>query len=300
MKTFVIVFSIFLFLSNGINAQNGSVDCSQYIKSELLKRDMHYSIYLPEGYDKSNRSYPVLYLLHGMWDNYTGWVKAGELNRTAGKLIAKGDIPEMIIIMPDGLTDAFYINNFDNSVKWEDFFYKEFIPQIEKKYRIIDNRNNRAIAGLSMGGYGSLYHAITHKEMFGTCYALSAAVLEMEPIKDDKRNQFEKTLHTRLWGPLNTEGYPENYKKYSVIEIVNAMPPLKQENQFGNNSALPFITLDCGDDDFLLLQNLSLAKVLKEKNIPFNLRIREGAHTWDYWRTNLQYALKTVGESFRK
>ena len=114
-------------------SQRGIVDCSQVIKSEILDQEMHYSVYLPEGYNTSNRHYPVLYLFHGMTDNYTSWVSSGEVNRIASNTIASGESPEMIIVMPDGLIDAFYINNYDKSVRWEDFFYEEFIPQIEKK-----------------------------------------------------------------------------------------------------------------------------------------------------------------------
>jgi len=136
--------------------------------------------------------------------------------------------------------------------------------------------------------------------MFGTCYALRAAVQEVEPIKDDNRNQFEKTLHTCLWGPLNTEGYPETYKKYSVIEIVNAMPPLKQENQFGNNSALPFITLDCGDDDFLYKGNSALHVKMRDLEIPHEYRVRNGSHEWSYWRTGLYDGLKFISEKFHR
>jgi len=300
LKSNIILFIFFLLSTNSFS-QRGTVDCSSVIDSEILNKDMHYSVYLPDGYESSNRSYPVLYLLHGMWDNYTGWVVKGEVNRIASEAMASGKSPEMIIIMPDGLIDAFYINNYDKSVRWEDFFYDEFIPQIEKKYRIIGDRNNRAIAGLSMGGYGSLYHAITHNKMFKACYALSAAVLEVEPLKeDDEIEEYSKNFNLKLWGPNNEEGLPENYKNYSIQEMLKEMDEYKDPGPFNwQEPGLPKICLDCGDDDFLLEQNTNLVHIMKGKKIPFEFRVRNGDHSWDYWRSGLELALIFVGDSFR-
>ncbi|PTB97603.1 hypothetical protein C9994_02230 [Marivirga lumbricoides] len=304
MKLFKSLFFLItiLFAVNSL-AQEGTVDTSPTIKSEILKREMHYSVYLPEGYDQSVRDYPVLYLLHGMWGDYTDWVIKGEINRIASGLMADGSIPEMIIIMPDGLTDAFYINNYDKSVRWNDFFYEEFIPQVEKRFRILKNKNNRAIAGLSMGGYGALYHAISHKEMFKACYALSAAVLEVEPSKEGAGTNGGQgaNFNTKLWGPLNDEGLPTNYKKHSVQEMIKEMDKYKTPSPFGPGAekSMPAITLDCGDDDFLLKQNTNLTHIFKSKNIPFELRIRDGGHTWEYWRTGIALGLDFVGNAFR-
>ncbi len=181
MKKILILLWISLF-SYPFYAQKASVDCSGIVKSAILKKDMSYSVFLPPSYQTSNRHYPVLYLLHGAWDNYTAWVLKGDLLNIATKMMESGEIPEMIIVTPDGLIDAFYINNYDKSVRWEDFFHQEFIPAIEQKYRIIAERKFRAIAGLSMGGYGCLYHGIKYKDKFSAIYALSAAVLELQPV----------------------------------------------------------------------------------------------------------------------
>ena len=300
-----IVSSICFFLlmqSSVIFSQPSVIDCEQTIHSEILHRDMHFCIYLPASYQSSKRSYPVLYLMHGMWGNHTDWVNAGELGHTADKLIQTGAIPEMIVVMPDGLTDAFYINNFDGSIEWEDFFYQEFIPSIEKSYRIVTNRNNRGIAGLSMGGYGALYHSLKHKDMFSACYALSAAVIELEPeTKESKLNEYQKAFNEKLWGPLNEEGFPENYQRHSVQEMVKGMAPYEPSKGFWSATpVIPAITLDCGDDDMLLEFNSHLVELLKEKQIPVEWRVRDGGHTWDYWRSGLKKVLVFTGKSFRK
>jgi S-formylglutathione hydrolase FrmB len=288
---------VLCFLSTMIFAQNGTV-LTDALKSDILKKEMGYSIYLPPSYEKSQRAYPILYLLHGMTDPHTAWVNRGEVARIATQAMQDGKAPEMIIVMPDGLFDAFYINNYDKSIQWEDFFYKEFIPSVEKKYRTFPQRQYRAIAGLSMGGYGSLYHALKHKDMFSACYAMSGAFLEIEPLKEgEKPGMFENT-YIKLWGARNATGLHENFKPHSLAGMVKDMEEYKTPQGFGQ-SGLPAITIDCGDDDFLLKANTIMAHLMKEKKIPFEFRVRDGGHTWEYWRTGLDLALEFVGKAFR-
>ncbi len=292
LKRQIIVIIAFFIIGN-VLAQQGIVDCSQVIKSEILNRDMPYSVFLPQGYEESNRPYPVLYLLHGWGGDHTNWVTKGEVNRIASSLITKGDVPDMIVIMPDGIVNSNYINYYDKSILWEDFFYEEFIPGVERKYRIMSNRRYRAIAGLSMGGNGALYHSIKHKDMFKTCYALSAAVRVIEP---QERGKEQKAFDLKRYGPIDEEGFPSNYKKYSVIEIIKAM----DAHQIADSQvSFPLISLDCGDDDAFLTANTNLVQIMKEKNLPVELRVRDGGHNWEYWRTGLELALKFVGNSFR-
>ena len=301
-RKFVLIPAFLCFVTN-IFAQGGTVDTSQSIKSEILKREMSYSVYLPPDYAESNRPYPVLYLLHGMTGDHTDWVIKGEVNDIANNAILNGDAPPMIIIMPDGLWDAFYINNYDGSIRWEDFFYKEFIPHVEKKYRISANRNTRAISGLSMGGYGALYHALKHHQMFKFCYSMSAAILEREPIKEGQElSEFERNFNLKTWGPMDKEGLPKNYKEHSVQEMVRAMDnyePPKSTFPLPPKPGLPMFFIDCGDDDPLLKFNTNLVHLMKEKQIPFEFRVRNGGHTWEYWRTGLRLAIKEIGGAFR-
>ena len=103
--------------------------------------------------------------LHGLTDDNTGWLQFGEINRYADKSIADGTIPPMIIVMPNG-DSSFYINSYDGKEKYEDFFIKEFMPSIEKTYRIKGEKRYRGVAGLSMGGYGSLIYALKYPDLF--------------------------------------------------------------------------------------------------------------------------------------
>lgn len=280
-------------------AQHGTVDNSKTVESEILDREMSYSVYLPESYHTSTRDYPVMYLLHGMTGDHNDWINLGEVQRIAGSAIANGDAPEMIIIMPDGLYDAFYINNYDGSIQWEDFFHEEFMPEIESRYRITTQRNGRAIAGLSMGGYGAMYHGVKYKEKFNSIYAMSAAFLEVEPMPEEDRSDWDREFHQKTWGPYNSEQLPENYKEHSIQEMFKAMERIDPSAQTQGETPLPEIYIDCGDDDFLIQQNMNLVSILNEKNVSFEFRVRDGAHTWEYWRTALEKTMVFAGEQFR-
>src|SRR5690348_6060504 len=136
----------------------GKVLEEETIKSNILGRDVRYTVYLPADYDISQRSYPVVYLLHGYTDDNTGWLQFGEINRYADKGIYEGVIPPMIIVMPNA-DSSWYINSYDGKENYEDFFIKEFMPAVEKAYRIKAEKRFRGIAGLSMGGYGTLNYS---------------------------------------------------------------------------------------------------------------------------------------------
>ena len=303
----IMIISAILFMALPISsiAQYGTVDNSSVVESDILDREMSYSVYLPESYHTSTRNYPVMYLLHGMTGDHNDWINLGEVLRIAGKSIADGDAPEMIIIMPDGLYDAFYINNYDGSIKWEDFFHEEFIPEVESRYRVDSSRNSRAIAGLSMGGYGALYHGVNHKETFSAVYAMSGAFLKAEPIEDeDERSDWDREFQRKTWGPLNDQGLPENYKEHSMHEIFRAMDPVEPprgEWVPGGEEQIPLpdIFIDCGDDDFLLKENTSLVHIMNKKNVPFEFRVHDGGHTWEYWRTALEKTMVFIGDNFR-
>ena len=149
------------------------------LTSTWMKRKMAYSVWLPNGYD-SSKEYPFLYLLHGYGDDSNSWLDKGKARSIAKEYVTKGGTP-MVIVMPDGLT-SFYSGN------WESYFHQELIPAVEKAFRC---SGKRAIAGLSMGGYGTLYHALNHPGLFLYAYAMSPAVMgDMKSLVDaqaDKR-----------------------------------------------------------------------------------------------------------------
>src|SRR5688572_835458 len=171
----------------------GKIIQEKTVKSTILGKNVIYTIVLAADYDESERYYPVVYLLHGYTDDNTAWLQFGEVNRYADKAIADGTIPPMIIVMPDA-DSSFYINSYDGKEKYEDFFIKEFIPSIEKTWRIKAQKRFRGVAGLSMGGYGTLIYSIKHPEMFAAAAPLSAAVFSDDDITGFPDNTWEKTF----------------------------------------------------------------------------------------------------------
>ena len=161
----------------------GRIDCAA-LNSHILKQVVHYCVYLPADYDAGAaqhppKRYPVLYFLHGLGDNEQtlfnsgGWTLLEDL-RNQHKM---GDF---MIVAPEGKR-SFYIDSADGSVRYNEFFLQEFLPQIESKYRIKPGRAGRAISGISMGGYGALRFAFAHPELFSAVSAQSAALITESP-----------------------------------------------------------------------------------------------------------------------
>ncbi len=279
-------------ISIGYAQHAGMVHETKKVKSAIMGRDVRYTVYLPADYETSNRTYPVVYLLHGYTDDNTGWLQFGEINRYADKAIAEGTIPPMIIVMPNA-DSSWYINAYDGKESYEDFFIKEFMPTIENEYRIKAEKKFRGIAGLSMGGYGTLIYSLKYPQLFAAAAPLSAAVFD-----DDAVVGFPESNWAGTFGQLfgrDLKGKDRLGKAWydnSPLKIVatKSLDELKKVRYW----------IDCGDDDFLTKGNCLLHIALTEKRVPHEYRVRDGAHTWTYWRTGITDALKFIGDSFHQ
>jgi enterochelin esterase-like enzyme len=270
----------------------GKVIEEKAVKSSILNRAVNYTIYLPPDYSQSERSYPVVYLLHGYTDDNTGWLQFGEVNRYADKAIADGTIPPMIIVMPDA-DSSWYINSYDGKERYEDFFIKEFMPAIEKNYRVKTQKRYRGIAGLSMGGYGTLIYSLKYPELFAAAAPLSAAVFDDQSIETLPDNSWDRTF-AQLFGRglKGKDRLSKSWYDNSILKIVDtkSVDDLKKVRYW----------IDCGDDDFLSNANCKLHILMTDKKVPHEFRMRDGAHTWDYWRTGITDALQFIGKSFHQ
>lgn len=289
-KTLFSVLSICSFFIS--YSQSGKVLEQEIIKSKILGKDVRYTIYLPPDYYTSQRSYPIVYLLHGFTDDNTGWLQFGEINRYADKAIGNGTIPPMIIAMPNG-DSSFYVNSFDGKENYEDFFIKEFMPAVEKAYRVKAEKRYRGVAGLSMGGYGTLIYALKHPELFAACAPLSAAVWEDNDLVSMPDNTWNNVIG-RVYG-IGLKGKDRLTKTWydnSPLKIIadKTADELKKVRYW----------IDCGDDDFLTTGNAHLHIALSEKAVPHEYRVRDGAHNWTYWRTGITDALQFIGDSFHQ
>ncbi|MBQ7811910.1 MAG: hypothetical protein IJ394_05070 [Bacteroidales bacterium] len=149
----------------------GKIERDHKLRSEAMNRDMKYSVYLPGGYD-GTKEFPVLYLLHGYGDDNNAWIDKGFLALAADAYERNGG-REMIVVCPDGLTTFYYDSD---QTPYETYFFTELVPEIETKFKVISDGGSRSVAGLSMGGFGSLYYALKYPSQFSYCYACSAAI----------------------------------------------------------------------------------------------------------------------------
>ncbi|MCG6188369.1 alpha/beta hydrolase [Maribellus maritimus] len=268
-------------------SQTGKVFDNLSMKSEILKMERKYAIYLPPDYETSERSYPVFYLLHGAGDDQTGWVQFGEVLYLADKAIKEMKATPMIIVMPDANTgQRGYNNDAKGEWRYEDFFFKELMPYVEETYRIKREKRYRAIAGLSMGGGGTFYYALHHPELFSSACPLSAAT---GPLNMDDMERYKQ--RGRMEGATNAQ-IEDWFKKYSVLDMIKNMPDEQK------NAVRWFI--DCGDDDFLYEGNSLVHIEMRKKEIPHEFRIRNGAHNWTYWRESLPVVLSFISDTFHQ
>lgn len=282
-KMFISLVLCTLFHFNGI-AQSAVFESLKF-DSKKLGKEVAYSIYLPDDYNTSQRNYPVLYLLHGYTDDETMWIQTGEVKEIADKAIGSGDAAPMIIVMPNAW-DTWYVNQYDGKEPYEDMFFEELIPYIEKTYRAHSKQEFRAIAGLSMGGYGSFLYSLHHPDMFSACAPLSAAIFN-DNVMEQRQAKSHKDLFARLFGP-GLDYWHQN----SVLKMLSELDKEK----------LPRIRyyIDCGDRDGLLEGNFQAHKIMQEKGMKHEFRVRGGGHNWQYWRTALPEVLGFVSGAFRR
>lgn len=286
IHTLILVF-ISLYLP-AFSQNAGKVIEGKTINSKILSKNISYSIYLPADYETSStRRFPVVYLLHGYSDNETAWVQFGNVNQTADKLIATGEITPMIIVMPNGELN-WYVNSYDNKVRWMDMFIQEFISSIDKEYRTRASGDYRAISGLSMGGYGSFMTCLKYPTVIKNCAALSAAIWTSEKAFLERADDFVQPF----W-PKNSNDKEEifnYYKNYNVLELIKNAPidSLQKVRWY----------FDCGDKDFITDGNALLHVAMNERKLKHEYRVSEGYHNWQYWRDHIGDALKFITKGF--
>ncbi len=284
---FVILAVFFLFCVTAVFPQTGKVYDNLSLTSQILNGERKFAIYLPPDYESSERSYPVLYLLHGGGDDQTGWVQFGEVLNIADKAIKEGQATAMIIVMPDANTGTRgYFNDPKGEWNYEDFFFNEFMPYVEKNYRIKADKRYRAVAGLSMGGGGTFMYALHHPELFSSACPLSASC---GPLTLEEAGTWLERRSEKKYSDAEKEKY---FKNHSTLELINTMPvdKIKSVRWF----------IDCGDDDFLFEGNSLVHIAMRKKEIPHEFRIRDGAHNWTYWRDSLPVVLQFVSMAFHQ
>jgi S-formylglutathione hydrolase FrmB len=255
--------------------------------SEALGRQMAYSIYLPAGYDPGGR-YPVVYLLHGLGGSEKDWPNVGGAGQTADKLIAAGDIRPMIIVMPEG-ENGWYADTteYGGPGAFETAIIDDLIVHIETHYNAETSRAARAVAGLSMGGFGAVRFAVKHPNRFAAAVSFSGAIVE----DDLPGNPVSETQIKLFRGAFGTPFRPAAFNRENVFSF---LPHLAEaENK-------PKILLTVGDDDYFTLYEGAFLTFLRMRamGIPVELRVTDGNHSWDLWRRELDRGLRFIDAAF--
>jgi enterochelin esterase-like enzyme len=235
-----------------------------------------------------NDRYPCLYLLHGYGGNETSWLKRIAVNSILDSLILKKTLPPVVVVMPYGY-NSYYINSYDNECRYEDYFINELIPYIEKSYPVDTAKKMYAIAGMSMGGFGSVILTTKHPEQFGTTIAISAAVRN-----DDILKEMSSAKYCHFLAPIfGVQSQEEdritqhwiNNNPYHIIDSSNSTK-LQSTNWY----------VDCGQQDYLFDANVALHNHFTKYNINHVYQVHPGEHNWDYWKKSFIRAMVYWGE----
>ncbi len=254
-------------------------------ESKLVGKNLPYNVVLPPDYEQpiaKTKHYPVLYLLHGFSGHFDNWTTKTKLADYAAQY-------SMIVITPEG-NNGWYIDSATVPTdKYETYIIEELIPDVQRRFRAVDKREGRAIAGLSMGGYGALKFGFKHPEMFAFAGSLSGAIsaatwgekeLSPGPIKDSLLQTF---------GPVD-----------SPTRVANDVPRLTRESSSKSKAALPYLYIDCGTEDFLFKDNRDFVQLLIELKLPHEYRQLPGTHNWKYWDTQVQEVLRIASRIFNE
>jgi putative tributyrin esterase len=249
-------------------------------KSNLIGKVLPYDALLPPGYFKSNRRYPVLYLLHGLFGHYDDWITRTNLAEYAANY-------DLIIITPEG-NDSWYIDSATVPTdKYESYFVRELIPDVDARYRTIKDRRARGVAGLSMGGYGALKYGLKYRDYFAFAGSLSGA---LDPAN---RSEEHPGFAWDILGPSLTAAFgPPN----SRARQDNELHQIARNLTAAEISALPYLYFDCGLEDGFLATNRELAEILLSKKIAHQYRQLPGEHNWEYWDRQVREILRLYAD----
>jgi S-formylglutathione hydrolase FrmB len=287
----ILLFAAFA-VSLSAHAQS-RIDCAA-LNSKILKSPVHYCVYLPASYDAGAtqhpaQKYPVLYFLHGLGDNEQtlfnsgGWTLLDELRR-------QHKMGEFLIVAPEG-GRTFYINSADGSVRYSDFFLEEFVPLIETKYRIGKGRMNRAISGISMGGYGALRFAFSHPEMFSAVSAQSAALITESPQELDTAARsgapLGKMLAAVFGSPIDVAHWKQNSPFVLAQRNLTAVRKLA-------------IYFNCGKDDNYGFEKgaSALHEQLEKAGVKHEYHPYPGDHSLSYFLAHFTEVMEFHSQAF--
>jgi len=263
-------------------ATRGRVLEGRTLQSTALGREWSYTVYLPPGYDDDERAYPVFYLLHGYGGDHANWTRYGDAGMTADSLIAADAIPPVILIMPDGQNSWWVDSDPETGFgAVETALIQDLIPYVDRTYRTIPSRRARMIGGLSMGGYGAVHLAMKHPDLFGAAASMSGALFRSPP-------ESSEMLAPVFGDPIDTA-------RWQAEDPFNWIDRLK-----ASELRLPmYITVGDDDSTRLLTGGVDFYAALRDAELPGELRVTNGPHSWEVWDHALRETLIFFSNVFR-
>jgi len=241
--------------------------------SAALQRDLSYEVVLPVGYAESQQRYPVLYLLHGWAGDETNWVNLTHLVELASKY-------RLLIVTPRA-ENSWYVNSATTPAdRYEDAITHDLIAEIDANYRTIASQHERAVAGLSMGGYGAMLYTLKHPELFGVAASLSGAFAGPAGI-EDVMPQLKPSTDAAFGPPGSAERRDDDLDTWIARD---------------DPSSLPYLFLECGTTDPLLASNRRVVAQLSARRFAYEYHEMPGSHTWSFWDHALLMMLDVIAQ----
>lgn len=239
-------------------------------RSAALDRDVQYRVILPKDI-RAGTKLPVLYLLHGGGGGFRDWSNYSDIAQYA----ATG----LILVMPEG-DSSYYTNAVARPQdRYEDYLVNDLIVDVESRFPVAQQRSSRAIAGVSMGGFGAVKLALKHPELYTFAAGISSALdVPTRPFSIKRVGQWQQ--HRSIFGDWNGKVQKEN-DPYTLARTVDP-------------TRIPYLYLSCGDKEGLLPANRNFVSILSERHFRFQFHVEHGGHDWNQWNMGLPKWLPSV------
>ena len=254
------------------------------LESKLIGKTLPYNIILPRDYNTARTSrYPVIYLLHGLGGHYNDWLVRTNIADYAAWY-------RLIIVMPEGDNSWYIDSTHVPTDKYESYILLELIPDVQERYRTIEARYGRAVAGLSMGGYGSFKFGLKYPDRFAFVGSVSGAFGATNYTENETGKGATWETFLRVFGPVGSETRQKN----DLFELLQQVTP-------GQVTSLPYFYFDCGTEDAprIFNANHELDERMLQKKVPHEYRELPGNHSWGYWDSQVQEVLKIAAQKIR-